>query len=102
MPRSLTSVVLLGAVAFASCTPAEVSPALTISVTSNAFLMRGVEYKSKGELTAALKTLKPPAAISLHQEPNITADRRAEALAAISEAGIKAPVAVVGNEVFSK
>ena len=60
MPRSLTSVVLLGAVAFASCTPAEVSPALTISVTSNAFLMRGVEYKSKGELTAALKTLKPP------------------------------------------
>ena len=93
---------LLGAVAFASCTPAEVSPALEISVTSNAFLMQGIEYRSKSELTAVLKTMKPPAAISLHQEPNITADRRAEVLAAISEAGIKAPVAIVGNEVFSK
>ena len=83
MPRSLTSVVLLGAVAFASCTPAEVSP--------GAHDQRYVERVShagepstnpKANSTAALKTLKePPAAISLHQEPNITADRRAEALA---------------------
>lgn len=103
MPRWLVISLLLGAdFALASCLPAEAPHALDISITSNAFVMRGAEYKSKGELTTALKMLNPPTAISLRQESGTSAERRAEALAAITDAGIKAPVAIVGNEVFSK
>jgi len=100
MPRSLVIALLRGAVGLASWTPAESPPSLEITITANAFVVHGATYKSKGELASAPKALPPPATIYLRQEPSTTPERHAEALAANSEAGIRAPVAFVGNEAF--
>ena len=102
MPRSFAVALLLGAASFASCTSVESPSPLEIDIISSAYVVAGVEYKSRSELAGALKALPLPAVITLRQGSGTTSERHAEALAPISDAGINAPVTFVGNEVFSK
>jgi len=100
MKRQIANASILLAWILAGCSRPGPEQALKIEVTPTAYLMNGIEYKSKAELTAALKALPAPTAIYLKQSPEAKPERFAEAVEAVKDTAATAQVLTVGNEVF--
>jgi hypothetical protein len=90
---------LIGVV-LSACDPPTTSTLLDIQIRKMDFVVNGHSYATTAELTTALKKLPPPDGINLIHAEGATPERRNEAIAAVKNAGIKAPIGWVGNEVF--
>ncbi|MBC7685471.1 MAG: hypothetical protein H7176_09615 [Bdellovibrionales bacterium] len=91
---ALTGVVL------SACAPSTPATLLDIQVGRTDFVLNGHSYATTAELTTALKRLPSPDGINLIHAEGATLERTNEAIAAVKNAGIKAPIGWVGNEVF--
>ena len=61
------------------------------------YVMNGIVYKTRSELAAALRQLKPKA-LRIQPHPDAPYESVAEALRAVQDSGIEADLGFVGNE----
>jgi biopolymer transport protein ExbD len=66
-------------------------------VRTGEFVMNGIVYKTRSELAAALRQLKPKA-LRIRPSPDTSYESVAEALRAVRDSGIEADLGFVGNE----
>lgn len=90
---------LIGVV-LSACAPSKPATLLDIQIGKTGFIVSSHSYATTAELTTALKKLPPPDGINLIHAEGVSLERRNEAIAAVKNAGIKAPIGWVGNEVF--
>jgi hypothetical protein len=98
----IVSKLLLGlvGVVLSACAPSTPSTLFDIQIRKTDFVVNGHSYATTAELTTALKKFPPPDGINLIYTLDTTPERRSEAIAAVKNAGIKATIGWVGNEVF--
>lgn len=98
----IVSRLLLGLIApiLSACIPSKTSVVLDIQLRKTDFVVNGQSYATTAELTTALNKLPPPDVINLIHTESAPPERTNEAIAAVKNAGVKAPIGWVGNEVF--
>jgi hypothetical protein len=90
---------LLG-LGLSGCDLQKSSSVLEIQVRKADFVVDGHSYATSADLTTALKKLPSPDLVHLIHAEGTTVERTNEAIAAIKNAGVKARIGWVGNEVF--
>ena len=94
---SLTRCVAVITLLLASVVSAADDPVPIDVLRTGEYVMNGIVYKTRPELAAALRQLKPKA-LRIQPDPDAPYESIAEALRAVKDSGIKVDLGFVGNE----
>jgi len=97
LAMSLARYLAITTLLLASIVSAADNPVPIDVVRTGEFVMNGIVYKTRSELAAALRRLKPKA-LRIRPGPDTPYESVAEALRAVRDSGIEADLGFVGNE----
>ena len=94
---SLTRCLAVMTLLLASVVSAADDPVPIDVLRTGEYVMAGIVYKTRSELAAALRQLKPKA-LRIQPDPGAPYESVADALRAVQDSGIEADLGFVGNE----